>query len=96
MALCNFQVFFQSLQYPPVFWIGLGGQGIAYVTGKTPEGTYVPAAVASVSGLVEHAGMILRNDACYAYLGLRDIMSAYQDRNQGEMVSSLTVTMRKM
>ena len=25
MALCNFQVFFQSLQYPPVFWIGLGG-----------------------------------------------------------------------
>ena len=25
LALCNFQVFFQSLQYPPVFWIGLAG-----------------------------------------------------------------------
>ena len=76
--------------------VGFGGQGIAYVSGKTPEGTYVPAGVASVSGLVEHAEMILRNDACYAYLGLRDIMSAYRDRNQGEMVSSVTVTMRKM
>lgn len=25
LALCNFQVFFQSLQYPPIFWIGLAG-----------------------------------------------------------------------
>ncbi|NMA43944.1 MAG: family 20 glycosylhydrolase [Oligosphaeraceae bacterium] len=74
---------------------GFGGQGIAYVSGKTAKGLYIPAAVSAASGVVEHPEMILTNNVNYAFLGLHDVQSAYRDRSKAAMISSITVTMQK-
>ena len=73
--------------------LGFGGQGIAYVSGQTENGNYIPAGVTAASGAVEHAEMILTNDVKYAFLGLPDVEAAYRDRAQSGMVSSLSVAM---
>ena len=60
---------------------GYGGQGLCYVEAKVQGGSFVPAAVGKVEGVVDSPDSILDNDCKWAFLGERDTRRAFRGRD---------------
>ncbi len=75
---------------------GLGGRGLCYVEVHRPDGSVlVPAAIMSVSGIVEHPEHMLENDVNWAWFGKQSTREAYLNPVLAALKHSLTLTLKK-
>ena len=90
------QVPFTSTQAPDRVRLeawAYGGQGVTFVEAQSRSTVVKPTALRSVSGPVEHAEAVLRDDSRWAYLGHADITAAMHDPSLAEERAVLEVAL---
>ncbi len=75
--------------------LAVAGQGVCYISAKTPKGEFIPFGITAAAGMVEHPEHILTADANFCYMGFQHTLDLFKDRAKANVENMVRIALRR-